>query len=53
MACSSCGQKTGASVAYEVTTNKGNTYTVNTTAEARLKITTEGGGTYRPVARKA
>lgn len=53
MACSSCGQKAGASVAYEVTTNKGNTYTVATTAEARLKITLEGGGTYKPVPKAA
>lgn len=57
MAC--CGRAAGTGgpgLQYEVTTSKGNVYTVNTTAEARLKITSEAGGpgtaTYKAVPKK-
>lgn len=57
MAC--CGKAAGTGgpgLQYEVTTSKGNTYTVNTIAEARLKITVEAGGsgtaTYKAVPKK-
>lgn len=53
MACGSCGQKAGASLEYKVTTNKGNTYTVATIAEVRIKLATEGGGSYKSVPKTA
>lgn len=44
-----CGQKAGARIKYEVKTNDGKTYTVDSLADAKLKIATGGGGTYRAV----
>lgn len=57
MACSSCGGRSSAAVQYEVTTSQGNTYTVSSVAEARLKINLEAGGSsassYKAVPKKA
>lgn len=50
MACGTCGgRKAGAKLVYEVKTKEGNTYTVDTMTEVRIKLNLEGGGSYRSV----
>lgn len=51
MACGSCGGRKAQKTKFEVKTDKG-TYTVNSLAEAKIKIAIDGGGTYREVAVK-
>jgi hypothetical protein len=51
MAC--CGRKAGARLEYEVKTNDGQTFRVGSIAEAKIKIATLGGGTYRAVSKAA
>lgn len=54
MACGTCGGGSRASaVQYEVKTNDGNTHTVASIAEAKIKLALGGGGTYRAVPKKA
>lgn len=48
MACNCGGQKAG-KTQYEVKTPKGS-YTVNSLAEAKIKIAIAGSGTYKEVA---
>lgn len=44
-----CGQKSGQMLEYVVKLKDGSTHTVASMAEAKLKVATGGGGTYRAV----
>lgn len=48
-----CGQKAGTKLEYLVTLNDGTKKTVGSIAEARIAISTGGGGTYKAVPKKA
>jgi len=49
-----CGNRNGSSgVQYEVKTNKGGTFTVDTLVEVRLKLSAHGGGSYKSVPKPA
>lgn len=47
-----CGQKSGTKLEYLVTLQDGSQHTVQSIAEARIKISTGGGGTYKAVPKK-
>lgn len=48
MGCNSCGGRKAQKTKFEVKTDKG-TYTVNSLAEAKIKVAVDGGGTYKEV----
>lgn len=48
-----CGQKSGQMLEYVVKLKDGTEHTVSSLAEAKLKVTTGGGGTYRAVQKPA
>lgn len=53
MGCCGSNKKTSAQLEYRVTLSNGTVETVATIAEARLKLATGGGGTYKAVPKAA